>query len=586
MGAPPAVAAVTRGRYVERPVPRLVRWPLSVLATLGAPTSRILESWRGATYEGPPPACEPDGRAVELRGTAFPGDARTYRQVPFEVRPGTARLEISYSFEPLGPTLPDNPVTQTVFDLGLWDEQGYRDARGFRGWSGSRHRTIFVEADRAERCYRPGPINPGIWYVELGFAAVGPTGAEWTVTVRAFSGPSRPPPTPDPVDAAHVANPEPGWYHGDFHMHAYHSNPKGPTRERFVEWARLAHLDFTPVTEYVVGLHWDQYGQAQRENRDLVIWPGREIITYFGHMQCLGETPGFIEYRHGFEDVHVRDIQSRVRSAGALFQVNHPTTFAGSLFSRVCRGCAFELGDEIEWDEVDTIEVLNQAAVVRKKLLRGGYVEIENPFMGSAIRLWESKLNDGYRITAVSGSDAKLGKGLGSSATAVFAEQLSRHALIEAIRAGRAYIRTLGVADSPELNMTVTAADGQAGTFGSRLVVEVGGEVQVTVAVKGGSGQWLRVIRNGAELDVVRVTSDEFSHDFTARRVAREHGLDTWYRVETFDDRSRTTIGNPVYLGPLRPAPPRPLPLARRPVDRARRNVRGLLSARSLAGEG
>ncbi len=526
--------------------------------------------------------CEPGQPAIELRGTAFPGDARTYRQLPFEVRPGTSRLEITYSFEALAPALPENRITQTVFDLGLWDEHGYREAKGFRGWSGSRHKTIFVEGDRAERCYRPGPLNPGVWYVELGFAAVGPTGADWTVTVRAVGGPSADPPPADPVDVGHVARPEAGWYHGDFHMHAFHSNPEGPTPERFVEWARLAHLDFTPVTEYVVGLHWDEYGEIQRKNGDLVIWPGREIITYFGHMQSLGETPGFIEYRHGFEDVHVEDIQRRVRLSGALFQVNHPTTFAGSLFSRLCRGCAFELEDEIEWEGVDTIEVLNNAAVVRKRLLRGGYVEIENPFTGSAVALWERKLNEGYRITAVSGSDAKLGRGLGSSATAVFAEQLSRPALVEAIRAGRAYIRTLGVAASPELEMTVTDPDGGSGTFGSRLVLPVGGEAQVRVAVKGGREQWLRVIRNGKELYALRVDSDQFGHRFTARRIARQDGLDTWYRVETFDERSRTTIGNPVYLGPARPAPARPRRRPRHAVDRARRNVTALLSSRSL----
>ena len=185
-------------------------------------------------------------------------------------------------------------------------------------------------------------------------------------------------------------------------------------------------------------------------------------------------------------------------------------------------------------------------------------------------------------MTAVSGSDAKLGKGLGSSATAVLATQLSRPALIEAIRAGRAYIRTLGVAASPELDMAVTADGGQSGTFGSRLVLDTGAEAEVRVAVKRGAGQWLRVVANGEVVQVVPVDADRFEHRFVAPRLAREHGLDTWYRVETFDDRSRTTIGNPVYLGPAQPAPARPRPAPRRPVDRARRNVAALLSARSL----
>ncbi|MFN2556137.1 MAG: hypothetical protein ABR592_04580 [Nitriliruptorales bacterium] len=127
---------------------------------------------------------------------------------------------------------------------------------------------------------------------------------------------------------------------------------------------------------------------------------GREIISYFGHMQCIGETPGFIEYRHGFEDVHVRRFQQVVREAKALFQINHPTTFEGPIFRRFCRGCAFELDHEIDWDQVDTIQVLNGPAVVHKKLLRGGYLQIENPFLGSAIELWERAHNRGHRVTA------------------------------------------------------------------------------------------------------------------------------------------------------------------------------------------
>src|SRR5438270_5546135 len=192
-------------------------------------------------------------------------------------------------------------------------------------------------------------------------------------------------------------------------MHAWHSNPRGPRPEEFVAFARAAHLDFLPVTEYVVGHHWAQYGAVQRANPDLVIWPGREIVTYFGHVQSLGETPGFIEFRHGFEDVNIRDIQKAVREHDALFGVNHPTTFPGPLFRNLCRGCEFELGDDIDWDEVDTIEVLTGEALVRPRdyQMPDVGVPMANPFSRSAIDLWEHLLNRGHKITAVCGSDDK-----------------------------------------------------------------------------------------------------------------------------------------------------------------------------------
>jgi hypothetical protein len=559
-------------------VPGALRWALSVLSALGLPVHGVLVRLRGARRSGSPPACEPDGPDVVITGTAFPGDSRTYLELAFDVRPGTARLEVEYSYAPLRPALPENPVTQTVFDLGLWDQHGYHDAAGFRGWSGSRHPEISLEATRATRCYRPGPIEAGTWHVELGLAAVGPTGAEWIVRIRARSGPVEATPTPRPVDADHVANPDPGWYHGDFHMHSFHSNPKGPTPRRFVEFARAAQLDFTPVTEYVVGVHWGEYGPVQEDNPDLLIWPGREIVTYFGHMQCIGETPGFIEYRHGFEGVTVADIQAAVRQAGALFQVNHPTTFKGRLFANFCRGCAFELGGEIDWRGVDTIEVLNGPAVLRRSRLLGG--DFENPFMTAAVELWEAMLDRGYRTTAVSGSDVKQGIGLGSSATAVHADRLSRPALTEAIRAGRAYVRTRGVAHSPALEMTVSPPGDRRGTFGSRFVVDPGTTVPVTVAVVGGAGQSLRTIRNGVEVEVVKVVGDRFEHGFAADRAVGEGPLGTWWRVETFDGAARTTIGNPVFLGgpehPTEPLPAAPLPPMRN------RFLRNLAAAQGL----
>lgn len=580
----PATAGSVTERYVERRVPTPARWVLSVLSALGLPTSSLLRRLRRARYSGPPPVCRTDGPDVVISGTVFPKEAKTYVVVPFEVGPGVRRLELDYAFNALAPTLPSNPITKTVIDFGLWDDSGYRSVKGFRGWSGSRQPRIFVEACRASRCYRAGPIEPGIWYAELGLAAIGPTGAEWTVRARTLGGAQGRTRVARPVDPHHVANPEPGWYHGDFHMHSWHSNPKGPSRRRFVDHARKAGLDFTPVTEYVVGLHWEEYGPIQEQNPGLLIWPGREIITYFGHMQSIGETPEFIDYRHGFEDMSVAQIQRAVHDAGALFQVNHPTTFKGRLFENLCRGCAFELGDEIDWSKVDTVEVLTGPAVVSRKLLmRRVEVEVENPFMGSAIEFWEQLLNRGHRVTAVCGSDVKKGRGLGSCATAVFARELSRPGLAEAIRAGRAYVRTRGVADSPELEMTARTADGHSGTFGVCLPVEAGETVTVSVVVRGGAGQSLRVIRNGDEVDVVRIPRDQFTHEFPARRASAGEGpLGTWWRVETFDDRSRTTIGNPVFLvDPLRREPPRPAPPPRI-SRRLRRNIAAARSFRSL----
>jgi hypothetical protein len=496
------------------------------------------------------PRCSPGGDPVVLTGTAGPDQAQTYLLLPVEIGPGATRLEIAYTWE---------PVEGNVFDLGLWDGHGYRSPAGFRGWSGSRqgllHRgqaPVHVQADSAERGYRPGPVEPGTWHVELGVAAVRreapPT---WRVEIRCLATPVGSATPPDPVDPAHVARAEPGWYHGDFHMHGFHSHPEAPDWERFVAHARKARLDFLPVTEYVTNRHWDELGAVQRAHADLVVWPGREVITYFGHAIVLGETPSTVEYRHGFENVTLAEVQKDAVGDGALFGIAHPTIFPNPPYPpETCRGCEFRLDDNIDWDAVHTIEVLTGPAVLPPAA--PGAAPTANPFMQTAIDKWTGLLQRGHRITAVSGSDDKRGPGLGSSATAVYAEALSRSALVAAVRAGHAYVKARGVDASPSLELRAVADTGAEGTFGDTLVAN---RAEVTLTVRGGAGQALRVLRNGAVMTTVPIDADPFTHTFTAGRVAEEGPLGTFWGLETFDDVAQTTIANPVFLAG-HPRPP------------------------------
>lgn len=518
-----------------------------------------------------PASCGPASAPVVFSGEATSAEAKTYRLLPFTVEAGTTRVEVGYSWADkavaAGQKIPSNAITQSVFDLGLWDEDGYKAPAGFRGWSGSRQglldkgQRIWVQADSAERGYLPGTVNPGTWWVDLGVAAIGPAGATYKVEVRCLNVVTGPEAAADPVDATHVANPAPGWYFGDMHMHAFHSATNGPAWDKFVAQSRAAHLDFLPVTEYVTTQHWLTLGAVQRDNPDLLIWPGREIITYYGHANAIGETPSVADWRHGFDDgagyrVNLRDIQTATRADGALFQVNHPTIFPGPLFGNFCRGCEFQLKDDVDWDAVDSMEVVTGPAASNISDLGAPASPSngQNPFIVTALDLWDSLLNQGHKITAVSGSDSKgnepseaerVRRGYGSSATAVYATSLSRPALKAAIRAGHVYVAARGVAGSPKLEMTGAASGGQTAMFGDTLHADT---ADITVKVGGGSGQGLRIIRNGKLVATVPVTNDDFTFTFPAMRTGESGPLGTYYRVETFDRVSVTTIGNPIFL--------------------------------------
>ena len=521
-----------------------------VVGSIAAPAAR---SGEGAA------ACGSPGAPLRLSGQVAEDDAESYSVYPFAVPDGVGRVEVAYRWEEVQPAA-STPLTKTTIDLGLWDEDGYRSETGFRGWSGSRQSQVFVQDNAATRGYRPGAVRAGTWWVELGFAAVAPGGARWTVEVvctDAVDTPARP---RTPFPSGHVARDEPGWYHGDFHMHAYHSHPNGPDWDHFVADATAAGLDFLPVTEYVTDAHIPELGVVQRKHRGVLIWPGREIITYFGHANSLGVTPGVIEYRHGFEDITLGDIQRAVKDAGALFQVNHPTIFPGPAFQRFCRGCEFRLHDDIDWGLVDTIEVLTGPPVTNLGDLDSRLDPVpgssENPFMQTAIDLWEEKLLDGHRIAPVSASDSKgvestdeerHHSGYGSSATAVYAQELSIAGVREAIAAGRVYVRARGVHDSPTLEMWATTADGQRETFGGTLEADA---AQLAVTVRGGAGQLLRVIANGEAVLTVPIADDDETVEVPIRRMAATEGPGgvTFWRVETLDEQSRTTIGNAVFL--------------------------------------
>ena len=103
----------------------------------------------GAVHTRQPPLFFPRTLTFEGRLT-FDDYERLFEQ-PFEVMPGTRRLEIEVTY-----TGRDH---RTVLDVGL------RGPAGFRGWSGGRTEVIHVSALTANPGYLPGPIEAGPWAV-------------------------------------------------------------------------------------------------------------------------------------------------------------------------------------------------------------------------------------------------------------------------------------------------------------------------------------------------------------------------------------------------------------------------------------
>ncbi len=75
-------------------------------------------------------------------------------------------------------------------------------------------------------------------------------------------------------------------------------------------------------------------------------------------------------------------------------------------------------------------------------------------------------------------------------------------------------------------------------------------QVTLRTTVTGGANQLLTYIQNGVPVLNIPITSDPFVHTFQAatRNPLTEGPLGTYWRIETRDAQSRTTIGNPVFL--------------------------------------
>lgn len=523
-----------RGILRARTVARRGAAVAATALLLGTPGVPSLQAAKGSAV------CK-KGKTITIEGAIGAAKINSYVELPFKVAKGVSKLTVTYSYT----------GGSTVLDLGIWDNDGFT-YKGFRGWSGSRQGRsddldgdekpdqppVVIQADEASRNYIPAPIAPGTWHIELGVGAIDPSGTDYKVKAKCRRVAVGNPPKADPVDVDHVARLMPGWYFGDFHMHAYHSNLNGPSQEDFVDFARAAGLDFLPITEYQINRHWTEWGQTARANPDLIFWPGREVITYFGHAGIIGETPRMVEYRHGYKGISMADIQDKSVARGALFQINHPTTALPPI-DYLCRGCAWELDDVIDYSKVDAIEVVNEGARRRDGM--------PNPFVDSAIDFWEDKLLEGYFIAPTGGSDDKLGPDYGIPATAVYAEELSRPALRDAVRAGHVWVAASGLAASPAIEFSASAGEVEA-IFGDTLTSET---ADFTAHVTDGSGHALVIYQDGEEVNLVSITSDDFTYEFPGTAAETDNPLGSYYRIETRDVNGLlSTLGMPIFLAP------------------------------------
>jgi hypothetical protein len=456
----------------------------------------------------------PTSNTFTLTGSADSTQSQSFVYLPFDVPPGTGRIDVRYTYSDAVSSDPLVFNGNTV-DIGIFDPRGYDFLTdGFRGWSGSARSAFTLGTREATPGYRAGPIQPGTWHICLGLYKVAPQGCDYTVAITL---------TPDgeagdfPPLLALDRTPRPatradGWYRGEIHCHTYHSDGDSRPHE-IVALAESLGLDFLAITDHNVLTHQVELAQI---TTPLILIPGCEVTTYRGHWNIWGDH-GWIDFRTLEQDKMAAAV-AEARRRGYVLSCNHPRPHGPNwVFTEI--------------DDFDSIEVWN-----------GPWAY----FNATALAYWETKLRAGQRPTAVGGSDTHFLRQehpakLGQPTNWIYCPgEPSAAALLDGLKRGH-----VSLSESPD-GPRLTLRSGNA-LMGDALPCPPDGMLTVEVETLRGSGNTLELVSDRGAVYSGQIDSDDdvrsLRIDVRGCRYARAQ-----LTAATGDPANVRALTNPIYF--------------------------------------
>ncbi|PAZ10606.1 phosphoesterase [Streptomyces sp. SA15] len=451
-----------------------------------------------------------DQQTKTVRGT-LPAGSPDFVYVPLEVPSGVREIKVAYTYD--RPSVPTG-TPGNALDIGIFDERGTElGGKGFRGWSGGARTEFFLRADDATPGYIPGPVREGTWHIALGPYTVSPQGLSYEITITLTYGEQgeavRPAYPPSRAKGRGRA-----WYRGDCHLHSWYSDGRRTPAE-IGALARAAGLDFINTSEHnthAAHAHW-----ADVAGDDLLVLMGEEVTTRNGHVVALGTDPGtFVDWRYRARDNRFGRFARQIRRAGGLVVPAHPHA--------TCIGCNWKFG----FGEADAVEVWN-----------GPYTPDDEVALADWDGMLVASVRDGGRdwIPAMGNSDAHRNPDpVGSPQTVVLADDLTREAIQEGIRAGRSY-----VAESKNVSLafTVSGGRGEHAGIGERLPVDRDTPVTARLEV------------TGAPRCTVRFVTDQGVLFTSAPLPVAGAGVVEWRTTPSYAAYVRAELRHETAAGPL-----------------------------------
>ena len=465
-------------------------------------------------------------KAILLEGDIRGTQNHSYVEVPFEVPAGVARVTITFTYT--------GKEQHTALDLGL------ADPTELRCWSGGNKRLLTVGISDATPSCLPGPIPAGKWNVLIGVPNIQPQGmAHYTLRVL-FSRSGLV--ADEPAELLVPLRDGPAWYRGDLHMHTGHSDGTCPSQTGKMvpcpvyftaDAAARRGLDFIAITDHNATSQYDAMRELQPYFDKLLLIPGREITTFYGHINLLGTTQ-FVDFRLGSKSVpDVNTLLRKAKDIGAFTSINHPRDPTGE----ICMGCGWTPPSPVDMKLLAAVEAVNSGS---------------EDAAHSGIPFWEAQSDEGYRLTGIGGSDNHrpmmpldaLGS-IGSPTTVVYAQNLSEPSILEGIRAGHVFIDLAGTKDRL---LEVTAKTGSlTAHMGDGLEAAKDVVVSFDVHVANVAGGTVVLLADGKEIPAadLAVSGD----DQTKHVLWTSDGKRHWIRANVKGLHGEWwLVGNPVYV--------------------------------------
>ncbi|TCM04767.1 CehA/McbA family metallohydrolase [Sphingomonas sp. PP-CC-3G-468] len=479
---------------------------------------------------------------VVISGVMRDSDRGSYRELPFDVPAGVTKLTIDVQ----GADHKDG----TYLVLGVYDPTRER------GWGGAIKPHIVIAETFASTSYLPGPLPAGRWRLSVAVASIRPgTVTPYKMTVHFDRGAAAQAITPTALKTG------PGWYRGDFHTHTGQSDAlcrSEPSRNPVpcpvyftLKAARDHKLDFVTVTDHNVRSQVAELANLAPFFDTLLVIPGREMTTQYGHFNLLGVTD-FVEYRLGA--VGAPDINAmfdRARGTGAIISINHPEIPT----DENCIGCGWS-APGTDYARVGAVEVANGGIAAD----HGGAFDEGS---GSGTAWWEKLLDRGFHLTGIGGSDnhdaidghagtSPVGaqSPVGTPATVVYATDLSQAAILAGVRSGRVFIDLEGAHPGRVLDLMASTSPQAVAVMGGTLRRRRGQAIRGTVRVAGADGDVVDLIVDGRRriLDHNGIVEGT---DARVRFVIPAGDKIRWLRADVrMSNGRRIVIGNPIYVVP------------------------------------